>query len=120
MISKRLIVVILFSLALTGCATIGRIPTTEQQASFIVGKSTMADVMAALGKPMTSIARQGGGTTLQYALVDTSVTPQTLIPFVGYFIGGADSRVDNVMFMFDAGGMLIDSTRDVITRSIRF
>jgi hypothetical protein len=91
---------------LAACATSGVKVTNEQAQSFKIGKSTYADVVAVLGPPTSLTSSSGGGRMAIYVYAQTSVRPATFIPYIGPFVGGADSKSSGVAFAFDQHGVL--------------
>lgn len=92
------------------CASSGVQVTEQQTSAFEKGKTTRQEVIAKLGKP-TMQTNLGDGTKLvQYTYAEATVRPSTFIPFVGAFVGGADSRSSHVALKFDAQDKLIDVT----------
>lgn len=93
-------------IALAGCVTTGKEVKPDQMGAFKKGATTAEQVVAALGKPTTDIASSDGSRTIVYGFAATTVRPETLIPFIGPFVGGADSRSGAVLFRFNKAGKL--------------
>jgi outer membrane protein assembly factor BamE (lipoprotein component of BamABCDE complex) len=92
-------------IALSGCATIGR-PFDEAQISrFEVGRTTEADVVAALGPP----AATASGPTVRamsYSYTHAYARPASYVPLIGPLIGGANATNTSVSFIFTPAGVL--------------
>jgi hypothetical protein len=73
-------------------------------ATFVKGRTTVADAEAALGEPNGTTTAQDGSTTLVYTYARTSVRASTFIPYVGAFVGGTDSKTQTTSLMFGADG----------------
>lgn len=83
-------------------------PTADQLAAFQVGVTTIADVTAALGKPMM-IMTASGQTIVSYSSIHASVKAETFIPIVGLFAGGGRSNMSSATFIFGPDGKLIST-----------
>ncbi|MCI2809392.1 hypothetical protein [Eoetvoesiella caeni] len=103
----RFVAVFLVAL-LVGCASSGVRVTDDQVSKFTKGQTTKTEVIAALGQPTTTMRQSDGTVTVVYNYVESSARPETYIPFVGAFIGGADSRSNMATLRFDANDTLID------------
>jgi outer membrane protein assembly factor BamE (lipoprotein component of BamABCDE complex) len=95
---------------LAACAptTSGTAPTDSQLASFQEGRTTAAQVLAALGPP-TSDAYDSttGQRTLGYAETRADVKGESFIPIVGVFAGGVNAQSRSVVLTFDKRGVLV-------------
>ena len=100
------IVTAIFSLALNACAASGAKVTEQQLSQIQVGKSTYNDVIASLGKPTTSTFSSNGTKMAIYSYAQVSTRPETFIPIVGAFVGGADVKSNSVILMFNSQGIL--------------
>jgi hypothetical protein len=101
-----------FALAvmLSACAASG-VQVTEQQAQgFQIGKSTYADVVAALGEPTSVNSSSKGERVAVYSYSAVSSRPQNFIPYIGPLISGYDTKSSAVTFNFDSRGVLRDTT----------
>jgi len=96
--------VLCVALVLTGCASSGTKVDPNTVATFIKGRTTVADAEAALGEPNGTSTAQDGSTTLIYTYARTSVRASTFIPYVGAFVGGADSKTQSTILSFGADG----------------
>ena len=47
---------------------------------------------------------------MAYTFAETKIRPETFIPYVGAFVGGADTKATSVAFRFDDRGILVAST----------
>jgi hypothetical protein len=94
-------------LALGGCASHGVMVAPEKVATLKRGVSTEADAVATLGQP-TSITNYNGVRVLVYSGAQAQARPASFIPFIGPFVGGADSQASVVMLHFGTNGILTD------------
>lgn len=94
-------------IGLSGCAATGVEVKHSQLDSFKRGETSQYDVVTALGKPTTQMRHSDGTSTLVYNYSEYRTRPQTFIPYLGMFIGGADTRSSNVSLTFDSAGKLL-------------
>jgi outer membrane protein assembly factor BamE (lipoprotein component of BamABCDE complex) len=94
------------ALTLAGCASSGVRITDEQMSQFKEGQTTQQDVITALGQPTTTMRNADGTTVLMYTYAEARTRGSTFIPIVGAFVGGVDTRSNNVMLTFDQQGVL--------------
>ena len=71
------------------------------------GVSTEADVRAALGAP-TGVSVVNGQRLLVYSGASYAMRPQSFIPIVGAFAGGADWRASHVLVTIGSDGRVAD------------
>ncbi len=95
---------------LVGCATAGVKIDQQQAAAFQPGIATYADIIAKFGKPSRETMMGNGSRTVAYVYVRSTARPQSFIPVVGAFVGGADQETSSVAFRFAPDGKLIDHT----------
>lgn len=79
-----------------------------QVRKFEAGKTTYADVVKELGPPTTVTAKSNGTRSCIYTYTMAKARAASFIPVVGIFPGGADTRITNTTFNFDASGLLTD------------
>lgn len=103
---KNTIILAAAAVLLTACAAAGVRVSDDQLATLKVGETTEGAAVSALGAPVTRARLADGTVMLVYSYVETKVRPATLIPIVGAFAGGADSRVSTATLIFDANGKL--------------
>lgn len=106
----KLFTMALAAIAIAGCAASGVRVTDDQVAHFQKGVTTKAEVLQALGQPTVQTRLADGSSVVVYSFYETAVRPATLIPIVGAFAGGADSRSNTMTLRFDQQGKLIDTT----------
>jgi hypothetical protein len=90
-----------------GCASSGVKVTDAQLAQFTRGKTTLAEVLAALGPPTSRMRANDGSTMLQYVAAQASVRPASFIPVVGMIAGGSDIKSSVVALRFDQKDVLL-------------
>lgn len=112
---KRFLSVCLLAAALAGCAASGVKVTDSHLAAFKEGETTEAQVIAALGQPTTRMRMPDGTVIIVYAYSAYSVRPQTFIPIVGGFVGGADGQASSVSLTFGPDGKLLNTASSAST-----
>jgi hypothetical protein len=105
---KALAVLLVF--CLTACASAGVKVDQSKMSQFQKGKTTEADVVAALGQPTNSEQNDDGTNVIRYVYSSTQARPETFIPIVGAFVGGADTEQTVASFTFDQKNILIRSS----------
>jgi hypothetical protein len=106
----KAIAALILCVFVTGCSSTGVEVKPEQTADFRPGVTTRQDVLARLGPPTGQSTNSDGTTVLVYSFAASKVRPSTFIPFVGAFVGGADTRASSVAFSFDPNGKLVRSS----------
>ena len=94
------------ALLLAGCVSSGVQVKEEQLSSFEAGKTTLPQVVAALGQPTNTTVLSDGSRMLGYSYVQAQARPASFIPFIGPMVGGADAKTNTVTLSFDRGGVL--------------
>lgn len=97
---------IMIALSLSGCAASGTQVKESQVSQFEKGKTTIVDVVGKLGAPQYQTNQSNGSKILVYSYAQVQTRPETFIPFVGAFVGGADMKTNSATFVFDKDGFL--------------
>ncbi len=100
------IITLCAALALSGCVSVGAKIERSSLEEFHKGKTTYADVVAALGKPTQTYVTDKGDTTAIYSYFSAQPRPESFIPYVGAFVGGADMENSYVTLTFNKNGIL--------------
>lgn len=93
---------------LGSCVSTGVQVKEDQLTAFEKGRTTISDVTQTLGAPTTNMVQPDGSRVLVYTYVKAQARPESYIPILGAFVGGADSKSSSVAIRFDARGVLID------------
>lgn len=99
-------IAVLFLSSLVGCVTVGREIAETQLTGLEKGKTTQSQVIEKLGQPNSSTVMLNGQRSISYAFVHAQARPESFIPIIGGFVGGADSRVTVSTFIFNTDGTL--------------
>jgi len=107
---RRTLAPIFFGLLLGACVAAGVKVDQAKVAQFERGKTTYQEVVSALGRPSSTTALSTGVRFANYTYLESRARPSTFIPYIGPFVGGADSSTSSVTFQFDANGVLVSYT----------
>lgn len=94
------------ALVLAGCASSGVKVSDDQLSQFKEGQTTKQEVISVLGQPTTTMRNADGTTMVMYTYAEARTRASTFIPLVGAFVGGMDTRSNNVVLTFDQQGVL--------------
>jgi len=103
----RVLTAIVFSIALTGCATShsGKEFDASRVDRIENGETTKSDIVQWFGQPNgrgTHPAPEGGQyETYTYSYAEANVKAESFIPFVGMFLGGSESESKVLTVYFD-------------------
>ena len=103
---KKLLVTIFLLMFVLGCAATGVEVKQESLTELKKGETTIPEVVSKFGEPTTKTLNMDGTQTLMYAYYQSTVRPETFIPYIGGLVGGADTKVNSVILMFDKNGVL--------------
>lgn len=107
---RRNIKIALACLAVSACSATGTQVKPAQLAQFHKGSTTVADVTSALGPANQSLLDDAGRQTLCYVYAEVTARPESFIPYVGAFAGGADVHNNSTCFTFSQAGVLASYT----------
>jgi outer membrane protein assembly factor BamE (lipoprotein component of BamABCDE complex) len=106
----RYLLMLLAVLTLTACMSMGKKVDQDTVQSFEKGKTTYAQVVARLGKPSQSTINSDGTRTAMYTYMQSQVNAANFIPFVGMFVGGAETENTSVVLSFERSSVLTSYT----------
>jgi hypothetical protein len=107
-VKVNIVGVVLAAVMLAGCVSSGTKVDASQMASFEKGKTTYAQVVQALGPPVSVTNTSDGTRIAVYSYVHSQARAASFIPVVGLFAGGADAQSQAVTFTFGPDGTLKD------------
>jgi hypothetical protein len=105
----RVMALVLTAAALAACTSSGRPIDHVKADAFVPGRTTYAEVIAALGPP-NSMMTSAGVRTIAYSHLTVQTNPATFIPVVGLFAGGSQVTSDTVSFSFDQNNIMTNTT----------
>lgn len=97
---------LLLLLSLAGCVSSGTHVTEAQAGQFVKGKTTEAEVIAALGPPDSTTRNDDGSRVDSYTYFKAAANAASFIPYVDLLAGGTKGSYSTVAFTFDARGVL--------------
>lgn len=92
--------------ALTGCVSVGTKIDQSRVQQLQKGTTTYTEAVASLGPPTAVTVTNEGKKIAVYSYAQAQARPESFVPLVGPFIGGADAKSSMVMLTFDANGVL--------------
>lgn len=99
-----------FAALLSACAATGVQVKADQLTEFKPGVTTEAEVVAKLGRPITTSTNFDGSRTLAYYYAHYQTRPTSFIPVVGLIAGGSDMQTNTTIIRFDKDGRFISSS----------
>jgi hypothetical protein len=102
-------------IGIAGCASTGTKVETSQIQQFQRGVTTYSEVAAALGDPTTLSTGSDGKKVAVYSYAQSTIRPESFIPYIGLVAGGADVKTNAVAFRFDSSDRLVDYSSTVST-----
>lgn len=107
---KNIILAAIAAIVLSACATTsGKKVDQDYVASLKPGVTTIADVEAVLGKPITVNRNPDGTTTLTYGYASTKTSAAAYIPVVGTLLGKTDITNEGTFLEFSKSGRFVKS-----------
>mgnify|MGYP006277757459 FL=1 len=103
---RRLVILAGLLVVVAGCARSGTKVDPSELRQFEAGKTTYEEVVGVLGVPNYVSMTGDGRRLVSYIYAESQVRPETMIPFVGVFVGGVDTNTNNVTLVFDENDVL--------------
>lgn len=98
------LIILISILMLSGCATVGKPIEQDKLASIKEGQTTKQEVINLLGKPYMITMSSDGKEMLMYQYVKSQIRASTMVPIVGLFVGGADTKQQILQVLIDKDG----------------
>lgn len=102
----KVIFMILATMILAGCMTMGSQVGANKLAQLHTGTTTEAQAQMTLGAPNQKTINSDGTVTWSYLYAHAKVSGATFIPIVGAFIGHTTSDYTKTDLIFDRAGIL--------------
>jgi outer membrane protein assembly factor BamE (lipoprotein component of BamABCDE complex) len=99
-------------LGVAACTTTGKQLDPDAVAALKPGQTTYDDVIKQFGRPASEATGSTGVKVASYYWAHTAARPESFIPLIGPFVGGADTESALVMFQFDPAGKLTGITKN--------
>ena len=100
--------IVALTVALAACASSGVKIDQAKIEALQKGKTTYAEAIQSFGKPTSNTVLGDGSRMVFYNYFGVQTHPETFIPIVGAFVGGADTEHSVVTLTFDKSGVLKD------------
>ena len=97
----KVLLIILLTTALTACASYGKRVDRNYAEKLQKGVTTEAEVIGALGQPMSVSYNSNNEKTLHYLHVKSQAKAISFVPIVGLFAGGADTESTTFLIIID-------------------
>lgn len=108
---RNLLIALVVMFSFAACTqTTGTRVDSNVTGKFIKGKTTYAEVVAALGKPASSNVLASGDKIIFYNMGQSKVSATTYIPIVGGLIGSTSSGGEQHIFTFNEKQILKQHT----------
>lgn len=101
---------LLLCLSLSACVSSGVKTNPENMQALHKGETTYSEALQLLGKPSQVIRMSDGSKTAMYFYFSSQARPESFIPVVGAFVGGADVENTSATLRFDKNEVLTDYT----------
>ncbi len=102
------LVVAVFAALFQGCASSGTKIDPAAVSQIERGVTTKAQLVAALGNPISASMLGNGRELLVWSYAQTRVKGRTFIPVVGAFAGGADTKMETLQVILDSDKVVED------------
>lgn len=104
----RLLTLVLASVLLTGCATVGRKVDQASVDRIKKGQTTQQEVIGLIGSPDQITRNADGDVIYSYIYVRATTKGESFIPIAGAFVGGTNVQNQMVMVTFGPDGIVKD------------
>jgi len=99
---------VMATLMMIGCASTGHKIDQSSVNRIQNGVTTKAEVIGMIGSPEMITKKGNGDTVFVYHYTRSSIKPATFIPYVGAFVGGADTQHQMTNVTFGPDGIVKD------------
>jgi outer membrane protein assembly factor BamE (lipoprotein component of BamABCDE complex) len=100
---KNLIAALL-AVAMAGCSSVGKPIARDKINQVQVGVTTEAEVIRMFGVPSTKTLDASGTIVLTWVYSRAAAKPQTFIPVAGVFVGGMNTRLQQLTVLIGKKG----------------
>jgi hypothetical protein len=83
--------------------------------SFVLGFSTLDDVVAQLGSPTSQVKLSSGATILLYSFASSHTHPESFLPIIGPLFAGGNIQSSTALLEFDENDVLRSARRTTST-----
>jgi outer membrane protein assembly factor BamE (lipoprotein component of BamABCDE complex) len=100
---KNLVVAFL-AVAIAGCSSVGTPISQDKVNQIKVGMTTEPDLIRIFGTPSTKTLDPSGRIVLSWVYSKAATKPETFVPVAGVFMGGMNTRVQQLTVLIDRKG----------------
>jgi outer membrane protein assembly factor BamE (lipoprotein component of BamABCDE complex) len=100
---KNLIAALLV-LGIAGCSSVGKPIAKEKISQIQVGVTTEAELIKMFGIPSTKTLDPSGNVVLSWVYSRAETKPETFIPVAGAFVGGVNTRLQQLTVLIGKKG----------------
>lgn len=103
---KKIGICVLALLFMVGCSTMGNKQITNDDivSQIKIGISTKSDVKQKVGEPSKVTFTDNGEEVWDYVYIRGQMRPATVVPIVGLFAGGSDTKMQSLTIRFNKEG----------------
>jgi len=94
----------LLALSIAGCSSVGKPIAKDKISQIQVGVTTESDLIRMFGMPSTKTLDANGNVVLSWVYSRASTKPETFIPVAGVFVGGMNTRVQQLTVLVGKTG----------------
>jgi hypothetical protein len=112
---KRFFVLTTVCGLIVACVSTGVDIRSAQLESFVLGFSTLDDVVAQLGSPTSQVKLSSGATILLYSFASSHTHPESFLPIIGPLFAGGNIQSSTALLEFDENDVLRSARRTTST-----
>jgi outer membrane protein assembly factor BamE (lipoprotein component of BamABCDE complex) len=90
--------------AMAGCSSVGTPISKEKVARIRIGVTTEVDLIRMFGIPSTKTLDSNGNVVASWVYSEASTKPETFVPLAGPFIGGVNTRLQQLTVLINKKG----------------
>jgi outer membrane protein assembly factor BamE (lipoprotein component of BamABCDE complex) len=103
-IRVKILLAALLVVTVAGCSSVGTPIARDKVNQIQPGLTTEQDVLRMFGVPSTKTLDTSGRMVLSWIFSSASAKPQTFIPVAGAFVGGYNTRLQQLTILIDKKG----------------
>ena len=116
----KFVQVTLLAIVIAGCSSVGTPISQEKVNQIRVGVTTEADLFLLFGTPSTKTLDPSGTIVLIWAYSAASTKAETFVPLAGPFIGGYNTRLQQLTVLIDRKGRVERWTMNTAPGEVRY
>ncbi len=100
----KIVIAAALAVAITGCSSVGTPIAKEKVNRIQIGVTTEPDLIRMFGVPSTKTLDLNGNVVLSWVYSAARTKPETFVPVAGAFIGGINTRMEQLTVLIDGKG----------------